>query len=302
MTGSPECVKSAGDMRRRRRMAAVLVAAMLALPSSLRSQNPVDSAGALEAVDRFFETFNSRDPELWASSLHYPHIRMPGVGKPIQPSVPSLSAEDYANRFDYSRIVRTGWDHTGVEARSIVHITSDKAHVAALYHRYNEEGDKIRTTRVMYLVTRLGDRWGVQARFAAGEPHETEADGRQAEAAALEAVDRYLNAFYGGDGSDWESTLRYPFVNVRVGGLDEIKTPEEAVRFDRSQFDTRLGEGSMTWTSLRVIQSGSDGVNVLAELGRRDASGQLPTALCGLYLVTNLQGKWGVIGRSAIAR
>ncbi len=151
-------------------------------------------------------------------------------------------------------------------------------------------------------MTRLGDRWGVQARFAAGEPHETEADGTQAEAAALEAVDRYLNAFYRGDGSDWASTLRYPFVNVRVGGLDEIKTPEDAVRFHRSHFDTRLGEGSMTWPFLRVIQSGSDGVNVMAELSRRDASGQLLTSLCGFYLVTSLRGKWGVIGRSVIAR
>ena len=151
-------------------------------------------------------------------------------------------------------------------------------------------------------MTRLGDRWGVQARFAAGEPHETEADGTQAEAAALEAVDRYLNAFYGGDGSDWASTLRYPFVNVRVGGLDEIKTPEDAVGFDHSRLDTQFGEGRMTWKSLRVIQSGSDGVNVIAELSRRDPSGQVLTSLSGLYLVTNLQGKWGVIGRSVMAR
>jgi hypothetical protein len=280
----------------------VYVLAVFALLPSLRSQSPIDSAGALEAVDRFFETFNSRNPVLWANSLHYPHIRKPGVGKPVRPSVPSLSAEDYANRIDYSRIVSTRWDHTGVESKSIVHITSNKAHVAALYHRYNEEGDRIRTTRVTYLVTRLGDRWGIQARFGAGEPHETEADGRQADAAALEAVDRYLNAFYRADSSDWASTLRYPFVNVRVGGLDEIKTPEDAARFDRSRFDAQLGESRMTWKSLRVIQSGSDGVNVVAELSRRDPSGQLLASLSGLYLVTNLQGQWGVIGRSVIAR
>jgi hypothetical protein len=57
---------------------------------------------------------------LWASSLHYPHIRKPGVGKPVRPSVPSSSAEEYASRFDYSRIVRTGWDHTAVVSKRIV--------------------------------------------------------------------------------------------------------------------------------------------------------------------------------------
>jgi len=280
----------------------VYIFAAFALMLSLYSQTSIDSTGALEAVDRFFETFNSRDPLLWANSLHYPHIRKPGVGKPVRPSEPSLSAEDYASRFDYSRVIRTGWDHTEVESKSIVHITSDKAHIVALYHRYNEQGDIIRTTKVTYLVTRLDERWGIQARFSAGEPYETEADRRRAEAAALGAVDRYLNAFYRRESSDWASTLCYPFVNVRVGGLDEIKGPEDVSRFDRSRIDTQFKEGRMTWKFLRVIQSGSDGVNVVAELSRRNPSGQLLLSLSSLYLVTNLQGKWGVIGCSVIAR
>jgi len=280
----------------------VSIFAAFALMLSLYSQTSIDSAGALEAVDRFFKTFNSRDPLLWANSLHYPHIRMPGVGKPMRPYEPSLSAEDYARRFDYSPIIRTGWSHSEVESKSIVHIASDKVHIAALYHRYNEQGDIIRTTKVIYLVTKLNDRWGVQARFAAGEPHETETDRRQAEAAALKAVERYLHAFYRGKRSDWASTLCYPFVNVRVGGLDEIKAPKNAFRLDRSRLEAQFGEGRMTWTSLRVIQSGSYGVNVAAELSRRDSSGELLSSLSGLYLVTNLQGQWGVIGRSVIPR
>lgn len=276
--------------------------AVLGLLLSMCSKSSTESDSALEAVDRFFETFNSRNPVLWANSLHYPHIRKPGIGKPVRPSVPILSAEDYANRFDYSRIINTGWDHTAVERKRIIHITDTKAHIAALYHRYNKKGDRIRTTRVTYLVTRLADGWGVQARFAAGEPHETEADSRKAEAAALEVVDSYLKAFYRGDSSDWASTLCYPFVNVRVGGLDEIKNPKEAAQFDRSLFDSQYSEDSMTWDSLTVIQSGLDGVNVIAELRRKDANGRLIASFRGLFLVTNLQGRWGVIGRSVIAR
>lgn len=268
---------------------------------SLYSQTSIDSAGALKAVDRFFETFNSRNALLWANSLHYPHIRKPGVGEPLRPYEPSMSPEDYASRFDYSRIISTGWDHTEVKSKRIVHITIDKAHIAVLYHRFNQQGEIIRTTRVTYLVTRLDEQWGIQARFSAGEPHETEDEGRRAEAVALEAVDRYLSAFYTGDGSDWASTLCYPFVNVRVGGLDEIKSPEDTARFDRTRIDTQFTEGRMTWASLGVIQSGSDGVNVVAELSRRDPSGRLIASLSGLFLVTNLQGQWGVIGCSVIA-
>ncbi len=58
----------------------------------------------------------------------------------------------------------------------------------------------------------------------------------------------------------------------------------------------------MTWESLRVIQSGRAGVNVVAELSWRDPSGQLLASFGGLYLATNLEGQWGVIGRSLVAR
>ena len=34
---------------------------------------------ALQALDRYLETWNSRDPKRWAASLQYPHIR-PGPG------------------------------------------------------------------------------------------------------------------------------------------------------------------------------------------------------------------------------
>jgi hypothetical protein len=176
------------------------------------------------------------------------------------------------------------------------------AQVVALYHRYNGQGDRIRTTRVTYLVTRLGGRWGIQARFGAGEPHDSEVDGMEAEAAALEAVDLCLTAFYRSDSSDWASTLSYPYVNVRVGVLDEIKTKDDATRFDRARLDPQLEVGIMTWKALRVIQSGTSGINVAVELTRKDRDGKILDFANGLYLVTCLHGHWGVTGRSVIAR
>ena len=34
----------------------------------------------LDAVDYFIETWNSRDPEKWADSLNFPHVRPSPVG------------------------------------------------------------------------------------------------------------------------------------------------------------------------------------------------------------------------------
>ncbi|MEQ1728315.1 MAG: hypothetical protein ABL982_08020, partial [Vicinamibacterales bacterium] len=46
---------------------------------------------ALLALDRYLETWNSRNPALWATSLHYPHVR-PGAG----PFEVSQTAAEYA--------------------------------------------------------------------------------------------------------------------------------------------------------------------------------------------------------------
>ena len=53
---------------------------------SLAQVVPLDPAAvamrrqaALVALDRYLETWNSRDPAVWATSLHFPHVR-PGPG------------------------------------------------------------------------------------------------------------------------------------------------------------------------------------------------------------------------------
>ena len=47
---------------------------------------------ALEAMDRFMETFNSRSPEDWSLSLQYPHVR---VSARVDPRI-AMTAEEYA--------------------------------------------------------------------------------------------------------------------------------------------------------------------------------------------------------------
>lgn len=55
-------------------------------PPSIDAQVPLDAAGlalrrheAMVALDRYLETWNSRNSAVWATALHFPHVR-PGPG------------------------------------------------------------------------------------------------------------------------------------------------------------------------------------------------------------------------------
>ena len=39
-------------------------------------------AAALQAVDAYIAAFNARDAERFAAALHYPHMRVDGLGRP----------------------------------------------------------------------------------------------------------------------------------------------------------------------------------------------------------------------------
>ena len=80
----------------------------------------------LAAVDRFLETWNSRDKEAWADSLHYPHVRP----SPRGPSRISPSAAAYAAAFSYERVLASGWDHSEWDYRRVLHTSKDKVHLA----------------------------------------------------------------------------------------------------------------------------------------------------------------------------
>jgi hypothetical protein len=43
--------------------------------AQMQAENDEAIAGAMAALDEFMTTFNARDPQLWARSLNYPHVR-----------------------------------------------------------------------------------------------------------------------------------------------------------------------------------------------------------------------------------
>ena len=87
-----------------------------------------DSAGStgaqagLDAVDTFLAAFNSRDPEAFAATLNYPHVRN---GESVW-----ATAEEFAAGRDFEALAATGWDHSVWDLKRVVHASDSRAHVA----------------------------------------------------------------------------------------------------------------------------------------------------------------------------
>jgi hypothetical protein len=255
-------------------------------------------AQAVAAVERFIAAWNTRDPVAFAATLNYPHLRpSPEGGGEVY-----TAAADYAASVDFASVERTGWHHTVLDSARVVHLGPSKAHVAGRYTRIRTDGSPILTTEVTYVVTERDDAIGIQARFAAGKPLESETERSAAAQGAIAVVKAYLEAFNARDEDAWAATLHFP--HVRLAG-DEVRTwatPEAYLAdFDFAAFAARYGWQRSEWDSIDPVQVAADGVNVALRATRRDAAGKPLSSFDTLYLVTRENGRWGVRARSSFA-
>jgi hypothetical protein len=250
---------------------------------------------ATRAVDRYLETWNTRDPLAWAGSLHFPHVR-PGLG----PVRLTHTPEEYVRGVDFERTIASGWHRSQWDSYDVFQVGPTKAHVAGHYSRYNIEGEQIRTTVITYVVTKQGDRWGIQSRFAAGPADITAGERAESVAAAAAAVAAYFEAFNGPTDTDrWAATLNYPHVRVADGAVEMWETAEEYVNGTQ-------GSRQRTWVHTRLdwaepVQVGAGGVNVAVRFSRLNRLGETLSSYEAVYLVTNRDGHIGIQARSSFA-
>jgi hypothetical protein len=271
--------------------ASLLVVAGVA---ALAAQTPVASEAidgrgqaAPLALDRYMETWNSRDPARWAASLHYPHIR-PGPG----PFELAQTAQQYAAGVDFNRTVATGWHHSEWTSRRVLQIGVDKVHIAGSWTRHTAEGRELTGSVITYIVTNQGGRWGVLSRFAAG------ASGLAAEAAAANtaaaqrAVDLYLKAWNTHDPQALASSLHYPHVRIGDGVVDVWSSPDEFLAGpepgrQRTWHETRFDR-------VEVAQVSENGVNVAVTCSRRNRSGQVLSQYDAVILAVRRNDVWKI--------
>jgi hypothetical protein len=229
---------------------------------------------AMQALDRYLETWNSRDPVRWATSLGFPHVR-PGPGAFELFKTP----EQYAASVNFAQTLATGWHHSEWTTRRVLQIGVNKVHVAGSWLRYTADGNQ-------------GGRWGVQSRFAAG-PTGLDATASAKNAAdARAAVDAYFRAWNSHDLNALAASLHYPFVRMGDDALEvwhsaaEFTAGSEAGR-QRTWYQTRLDRAE-------VVQASATGVNMAITYSRVGRDGQVFSNYDAVLLVVRRDNAWRV--------
>jgi hypothetical protein len=246
---------------------------------------------ALLALDRYLETWNSRDPRIWATSLQFPHVR-PGAG----PFRLTRNTDEYVAGIDFEQTASTGWDHTEWVSREVLQVGVDKVHAAATWQRYTKDGRPLATSAITYVITNQADRWGVQARFAAGAGGLAAEASSSNEAAARAAVDAFVQAWNSHDISTLARSVHYPHVRIADrqiemwNGADEFIAGTEAGR-QRTWYQLRVDQ-------IRAVQVTATGVNLVLSVNRIARDGTVMSKDEGLFLVTLRDGAWKLQARS----
>jgi hypothetical protein len=133
---------------------------------------------------------------------------------------------------------------------------------------------------------------GARAGARAGEP--------SPEAAALAVLDAFMVAFNDRDLAAWEATWHFPHFRVADGTLTVL--PEAGTR-SPALFDALAATGwdHSAWLEREVVQAGPEKVHVAVRFARYRADGSELARYASLYVVTRVQGIWGIKGRSSFA-
>ncbi|MDP6606546.1 MAG: hypothetical protein QF664_09855 [Dehalococcoidia bacterium] len=244
-------------------------------------------AAALDAYWAFLETFNSKDPDAWADVMSYPHVRV----SPRGDSHIFETAADYSSTHaSWQRFEATGWVRTqGIEPET-VHQADDTVHLAGGWTRFDADDGIILENRVTYVITKVGESWGIQARFGV-DSWGGEQGASPTETAAVDLIERYIKAWGAQDLAACAALCNIPLIQANPG--DVQRWPDAAACAEALS--------ARPWAPLsshdvRATQVGGTAVNVAVE-ATLDGGDRREQAA---FLVTRRDDHWGIQGRSVI--
>ena len=105
-----------------------------------------------------------QDGNARAAAMSYPHVRVAASAEILY----FETARDYADTAGWTSRVASGWVRT--RGRKPVHLreSANRVVIKGGWTRFNAEDEPILWNRVTYILTKAGDSWGIQARFALG--------------------------------------------------------------------------------------------------------------------------------------
>jgi len=118
-------------------------------------------------------------------------------------------------------------------------------------------------------------------------------------AAAQERLDAFMKAFNARDIPAYEATFNFPHVRFASGTVTIINPgyhkPQMFERGALAEWD------HSAWARREVIHAGADKVHIDTRFTRYRKDGSVLSAFDSIYIVTRVNGRWGIQGRSSYA-
>ena len=118
-------------------------------------------------------------------------------------------------------------------------------------------------------------------------------------AAAQERLDAFMKAFNARDLAAFEATFSFPHVRFASGKVTVINPgfhrPEMFTTGALADWD------HSAWARRDVIHAGADKVHIDTRFNRYRKDGSVIGGFDSIYIVTRVDGRWGIQGRSSFA-
>ena len=122
------------------------------------SADPETAARAV--MTEFLDAFNAMDPERWANTLQFPHVRLAGGTVAVYPTKAEFVKEMDLKAFAAS----SGWHHSTWDDMRVIQISPTKVHIAVVFSRFRADGSLIASFDSLYVIELVDGHWGVRAR------------------------------------------------------------------------------------------------------------------------------------------
>lgn len=232
----------------------------------------------------FFRADSAKNAVAWANVMSYPHVRVSARGRFHYFDTP----EEYAADADWTAREATGWVRSQGRDPVRLHESADKVHLLGGWTRYNADNEPILSNHVTYILTKPGDFWGIQARFAT-ESFSGSDDGEAANAATA-LVRQFGEDLNHGNLGACASLCRYPFVQVGIG---EVRKIEDAAGLQ--EMLSTVPARTMTSVDVQAAESATHGVIVALTTAYETGDSEHT-----LMIVGKQESSWQIAGASTM--
>lgn len=248
---------------------------------------------ARAALDDFLIDWNRSDLAAIQEHLSFPHVTH-GPGLLI------IAEEEGQFQQNFAALKAQGWQRSSFDSFEVLQVSENKVNFLVDFTRYRDNGETLSTGQVFYVVSKQEDGWGMQ--YRSGGPRANTIPEAARDRAILEATSAFYDFFDAFNAEDHDALFEVNHVpqvmlngDFFITGLNR-ESPLLAVNF--AGLRARESWAFSVAEELEVIHAMPGKVVFQMEFERFNSNGDKYRRVPALWVLTQIDGKWGVQFRS----